>query len=155
MRPARLRAAGPTAYNYWFGFVGNVLGTALQTTSAKGWTYQGDWTASRIWMIGWNDGNGGQDPYMNGKSGSYIFRHGNYDYVNGSIADWASGYSQTLPNSFYLSSQPSFFSAGASCTYHWPWVTPTGSTPIQANSCGGDGLPAKARWVAGRPFMQP
>ena len=71
------------------------------------------------------------------------------------IADWTSGYTQTLPNSFYLSSAPSFFSTGASCTYAWPWVTPTGSNPIQANSCGGDGLPAKARWVAGTPFVQP
>ena len=147
--PGPFRTAGPTAYNYWFGFVGNVLGTALQTTSAKGWTYQGDWSGSRIWMLGWDGGNGGQDPHLTGASGSYIFRHGNYDYVNGQIADWTSGYTQTLPNSFYLSSAPSFFSTGASCTYAWPWVTPTGSNPIQANSCGGDGLPAKARWVAG------
>ena len=39
---------------------------------------------------------------LTGATGSYIFRHGDYDYVNGSIADWTSGYSQTLPNSFYL-----------------------------------------------------
>ena len=42
--PGPLRAAGPMAYNYWFGFVGNVLGTARETTSANGWTYQGDWS---------------------------------------------------------------------------------------------------------------
>ena len=154
-RPGPLRAAGPQAYNYWFGFVGNVLGTASETTSANGWTYQGDWSSSRIWMIGWNDGNGGEDPYLGGATASYIFRHGDYDYVNGSIVDWTSGYSHTLPNSFYLSSKPSFFSAGAACTYPWPWVTPTGTSPIQANSCGGDGLPAKARWHAGTPFVQP
>jgi len=158
--PGPRRAAGPSAYNYWFGFVGNVLGTAKETTSANGWTYQGDWTASRIWMIGWNDGNGGQDPHLTGASGSYIFRHGDYDYVNGSIADWASGYSHTLPNSFYLSSQPSFFGAsGANCTYPWPWVTPTGSSPIQSpagTGCTADtALPAKARWDAGKPFVQP
>ena len=154
-KPGPLRAAGPTAYNYWFGFVGNVLGTAGETTSAKGWTYQGDWSASRMWMLGWNDGKGGEDPYLDGATASYIFRHGNYDYVNAKIVDWTSGYSQTLPNSFYLSSKPSFFSAGASCTYPWPWVTPTGTNPIQANSCGGSGLPAKARYDAGTPFMQP
>ena len=158
--PAPLRAAGPMAYNYWFGFVGNVLGTANETTAAKGWTYQGDFSASRIWMLGWNDGNGGEDPYLDGATASYIFRHGDYDYVNGSIADWASGYSHTLPNSFYSSAQPSFFGAsGAKCTYPWPWVTPTGSIPIQAPSGSGctatDGLPAKARWVAGTPFVQP
>ena len=130
--PGPLRATGPMAYNYWFGFVGNVLGTAKETTAANGWTYQGDWSTSRIWMLGWNaglpgaTGAGGQDPHLTGAAGSYIFRHGDYDYVNGSIADWTSGYSQTLPNSFYASSQPSFFGAsGTHCTYPWPWVTPT------------------------------
>ena len=34
-------------------------------------------------------------------------------------------------------------------------VTPTESTPIQSNSCGGSGLPAQARYVAGTPFAQP
>jgi hypothetical protein len=157
--PAPLRAAGPMAYNYWFGFVGNVLGLAGQTTAANGWSYQGEWSGNRMFMIGWNDGPGGQDPHLTGAAGSYIFRHGNYDYVNGSIVDWASGFSQTLPNSFYLSSAPSFFSAGASCTYSWPWVTPNGSTPIKAaagTGCGSySGLPAKARWDAGKPFVQP
>jgi hypothetical protein len=153
--PAPLRAAGPSAYSYWFAFVGNVLGTAGVTTTANGWTYQGDWNAHRMFMLGWNTGAGGQDPYLNGVSGSYLFRSGNYDYVNGSIVDWASGYSQALPNSLYLTSVPSFFSAGASCTYAWPWVTPSGSTQIQNNSCGGSGLPALARWNAGTPFVQP
>jgi len=157
--PGPLRAAGPMAYNYWFGFVGNVLGTA-RTTSANGWTYQGDWTASRIWMLGWNDGNGGEDPYLDGVSASYVFRQGDYDYVNGSIVDWTSGYSQNLPNSFYLSTQPSFFGAsGANCTYPWPWVTPAGPSPIQSPSGTGctahSALPARARWEAGTPFVQP
>jgi hypothetical protein len=153
--PAPLRAAGPSAYNYWFAFVGNVLGVAGETTAANGWSYQGNWGGKRMFMLGWNDGPGGQDPYLNGVSGSYIFRHGDYDYVNGSIVDWTSGYSHTLPNSFYLSSTPAFFSAGTSCTYPWPWVTPTGSAQIQSNSCSGSGLPAKARYDAGTPFMQP
>jgi len=153
--PGPLRAAGPSAYNYWFAFVGNVLGLAGETTAANGWSYQGDWNGKRMFMLGWNDGPGGQDPYLNGVRGSYIFRHGDYDYVNGSIVDWTSGYSQTLPNSFYLFSAPAFFSAGASCTYPWPSVTPTGSTQIQSNSCGGSGLPAKARYDAGTPFTQP
>jgi Divergent InlB B-repeat domain len=153
--PGPLRAAGPSAYNYWFAFVGNVLGTSGVTTAANGWSYQGDWSGKRIFMLGWNDGPGGQDPHLNGASGSYLFRHGNYDYVTSS-AQWdASTPDHTLPNSFYLSSAPSFFGASTSCTYPWPWVTPTGSTQIQTNSCGGSGLPAKARWDAGSPFMQP
>jgi hypothetical protein len=153
--PGPLRAAGPSAYNYWFAFVGNVLGLAGQTTAANGWSYQGDRGGKRIFMIGWNDGAGGQDPYLNGVSGSYIFRHGNYDYVNDGIATWAAGYSMTLPNSFYLFSTPAFFGPGAACTYPWPWVQPTASPPVVNNSCGGAGLPAKARWAAGTPFVQP
>jgi hypothetical protein len=153
--PGPLRAAGPSAYNYWFAFVGNVLGVAGETTAANGWTYQGDWNGNQMFMLGWNAGPGGQDPYLDGTSGSYIFRHGNFDYVNDAIADWTSGYSTTLPNSFYLSGKPAFFSAGASCTYAWPWVTPTGASQIQTNSCKGSGLPAKARYEAGTPFAQP
>ena len=92
---------------------------------------------------------------MNGVSGSYIFRHGNFDYVTSS-AQWDSNtQDHILPNSFYLSARPSFFGAGTSCTYPWPWVTPTGSTQIQTNSCGGSGLPAKARYDAGTPLKQP
>ena len=152
-----LRAAGPSAYSYWFAFVGNVLGLAGETTAANGWTYQGDWSGKRVFMLGWNDGAGGQDPYLNGVSGSYIFRHGNYDYVNGAVT-WDSGTpDHTLPNSFYLSSKPAFFNAGSG--YPWPWVTPTGSTQIQngPSGCGGtcSGLPAQARWQAGTPFVQP
>ena len=146
------------AYNYWFAFVGNVLGLAGETTAANGWTYQGDWSGHRMFMLGWNDsGGGGQDPYLTGVSGSYIFIHGNYDYVNNAVK-WDAGTPEhTLPNSFYLSSKPAFFNAGSG--YTWPWVTPTDSQPIQTgpSGCGGtcSGLPAKARYEAGTPFVQP
>lgn len=154
-----LRAAGPMAYSYQDAFVGNVLGLAGVTTSGNGWTYQGDWNAKRIWMIGWwNFGTGGNDPNLTGTNGTYIFRSGNYDYVTPGIALWASGYSQSLPNSLYLSSVPSFFT-GANCTYPWPGVTPAAGSPLQSptgGSCGSsDWNPAKARWDAGTPFVQP
>jgi hypothetical protein len=161
--PGPLRAAGPSAYNYWFAFVGNVLGWAGETTAANGWTYQGDWSASRIFMLGWNDGPGGEDPYLDGVSGSYIFRHGNYDYVNAAVQWDPNTSDQTLPNSFYLSGIPAFFNAGSG--YAWPWVNPTGSPQLQsgpttpvctANVHGPcSGLPAKARYDAGTPFTQP
>jgi hypothetical protein len=153
--PAPFRAAGPMGYNYWFAYVGNVLGTPGKTTAANGWTYSGDFSASRIFMLGWSGGNGGQDPYLDGKSGSYILINGNYDYLNNSVT-WQ-GSPVTLPNSFYLSSEPAFFTGGRG--YHWPWVTPTGSEQIQTgpSGCGGtcSGLPAQARWQAGTPFVQP
>jgi len=155
--PGPLRAAGPSAYNYWFAFVGNVLGRAQETVAANGWSYQGDWTGKRMFMLGWNDGPGGEDPYLDGVSGSYIFRHGNYDHVDSAVK-WDSGTpDHTLPNSFYLSSKPAFFSAGSG--YPWPWVTPLRSQRIQTgpSGCGGtcSALPAKARYDAGTPFTQP
>jgi hypothetical protein len=114
-------------------------------------------------MLGWNDGPGGEDPYLDGVSGSYIFRHGNYDYVNAAVQWDPNTSDQTLPNSFYLSGIPAFFNAGSG--YAWPWVNPTGSPQLQsgpttpvctANVHGPcSGLPAKARYDAGTPFTQP
>jgi len=155
-----LRASGPMGYVYWFAFVGNVLGMSGVTTTSNGWSYQlaSTWTGGEkiMWMLGWNEqGPNNPDPNLTASSGAYIFRHGNYDYVSGSIVDWTSGYSQTLPNSLYLANAPAFFSPGASCAYLWPWVTPTASPYVQPNSCAGSGLPALARWKAGTPFVQP
>jgi len=153
--PGPFRAAGPMGYNYWFAFVGNVLGVSGTTTAANGWTYSGDFTGSRIFMLGWGAGNGGQDPYLDGDKASYILINGNYDYLNNAVT-WQ-GSPVTLPNSFYLPSKPAFFTAGSG--YAWPWVTPTGSEQIQTgpSGCGGtcSGLPAQARWQAGTPFVQP
>jgi hypothetical protein len=157
--PGPLRAAGPMLHTYWLAYVGNVMGTSGVTTSGNGWTYTGDYSTNKhIWQPGWNaDANNPtkSDTNLNGGTGTYLFRHGNYDYVNGSIVDWQAGYTQSLPNSLYLASAPAFFSAGASCTYTWPWVASTASPPIKSNSCSGSGLPAKARWDAGTPFVQP
>jgi len=144
------------AYNYWFAFVGNVLGLAGETTAANGWTYEGDWTASRMFMLGWNAGPGGQDPYMNGIRGSYVFIDGNFDYVTNGVTWGTSIGAHTLPNSLYLIQEPAFFTAGSG--YPWPWVNPTGSPPVSTN-CGPSKtntcLPAKARYEAGTPFVQP
>jgi hypothetical protein len=146
-------------HDYWFAFVGNVFGTSGVTTAANGWGYNGNLSGNKfMWTLGWNSDASNPtktDPNLTTSSSAFIFRHGNYDYVSAGIADWTSGYSQTLPSSFYLGAAPAFSRAGASCTYPWPWVTPNGSTPVQANSCGGSALPAKARWEAGTPFVQP
>ena len=39
--PGPLRAAGPMMHDYWFAYVGNVLGTSGVTTAGNGWTYSG------------------------------------------------------------------------------------------------------------------
>ncbi len=156
---SRLRAAGPMAHNYWYAFIANVLGLAGTTTAANGWVYSS--TANpppnkAIWASGWtgSEWNYQSDPHLNEVIDFWIFKNGNFDYVNNSVVDNASGYSQAFPDSLYLSSKPAFFTGG-SCTYPWPWVTPKSSPPIQQNSCSGSGLPALARYNAGTPFVQP
>lgn len=160
--PGPMRAAGVMVYNYWHAFVGNVLGTLGTTTAANGWVYEKTSTSSAglptktMWALGWSTSFISYAPDLNlHPNGTYMFRHGNYDYVTASIAAWVTGYNQNLPNSFYTLSTPSFFGPGASCTYTWPWVTPTAGTKLQTNSCSNSGLPAKARWDAGTPFVQP
>ena len=148
-----LRAAGVMAYTYWMAFVGNVLGTSGVTTAANGWVLNGSFAGPQkgsIWLLGWQ----AQSPYKSDpNSTTFTFRHGNYDYYDNSV-QWNAGTSNhTLPNSFYLSSAPSFFSAGSG--YPWPWVTPTVSPQIKTGPSGRSALPAKARYDSGKPFVQP
>lgn len=151
------RAGAMMRWAYWMAFVGNVLGKSGVTTPGNGWTYQSNIMSNHtIWMIGWSAGecSGCSDNNLNGTTGTYLFRHGNYDYLNNAIVDYQTGYSHTLSSSLYLTSAPASFT-GASCTYPWPWVTADAGSPIQSNSCSGSGLPALARWNAGTPFVQP
>ena len=163
--PGLLRATGPMGWNYWFAFAGNVLGTSSQTTTGNGWVYQSPGcnlgtpsgqTNKSIWCSGWTGaGNTQNDPNLDGvNSPQLIFKNGDYDYVNAGIVDNASGYSQSFPSSFYTATEPAAFTAGT-CTYSWPWITPSSGTKIQSNGCSGSGLPALARWNAGTPFVQP
>ena len=50
-----MRATGPMAYNYWFAYVGNVLGTSGKSTAANGWVNFGiPYTNQKmIWFSGW------------------------------------------------------------------------------------------------------
>jgi hypothetical protein len=157
--PAPLRAFGPMALNYWYAFVGNVAGFAgIQSCAVGAFVYGANSTNANksIWISGWVGFEWpGPDANLTGVSHRFLHKHGNYDYVNASIADYATGFSQAMPNSYYAGAKPAFFGPGASCTYPWPWVTPAGGSQIQTNSCSGSGLPAKARFDAGTPFVQP
>ena len=85
--------------------------------------------------------------------------HGNYDYYDSGRRAMEFRHLKPHLAQFLLSrvKAPSFFSAGSK--YPWPWVTPTGTSPIQTgpSGCGGtcSGLPAKARYDASKPFVQP
>jgi hypothetical protein len=135
------RCAGATYYSYWHTFVGNVLGAAGQMS---GWTYEsGDMDVPAIWMFGWDDWS----PYPSDpKVATTALRHGNFDYVTNSVKWDPTISNHTLPPSLYLTQRPAFFDAGSG--YVWPWVDPTGTQKLYT-------LPAKARYDAGTPFVQP
>jgi len=122
-------------------FLGNVLG--LQGQMA-GWSYDSnDWNIPTIWLLGWDD----FAPYpMDAMVRTTALRHGNFDYVTNSV-NWDPTISErVLPASLYLRQRPAFFNAGRG--YVWPWVEPLGATKLYT-------LPAKARYDAGTPFIQP
>lgn len=152
------RAGGPMAFNYRYAFVDNVFGqSGMQSCSGGAFVYGAGATQFNrsIWHTGWTGGEWGTnpDPNLNGVNGTpFIFRNGNFDYVNSAIVDNASGFAHAFPNSLYYSSQPAYFTTGG-CAYTWPWIDSTSGTPVKSNSCSGPGLPAKARYDAGQPFV--
>lgn len=136
------RCVGLMAYAYWMSFIGNVLGAEGKM---RGWVYEGRFggRAPSIWLLGWDD----VKPYhVDARVAATALRHGNFDYVTNSVRWDSSIKEQNLPPSLYLKGKPPFFDAGRG--YTWPWVDPTGSTRVHT-------LPAKARFDAGTPFVQP
>jgi hypothetical protein len=135
-----IRAAGGQAYSYWDTFVGNVLGSPGRVSS---WVYEGFKGIPTIWLLGWDS----WPPYPNDPNvAATTVRHGNYDYVTNSVVWDPRITDHTLPASLYLTQKPAFFNAGKG--YIWPWVDPVGTTKVYV-------LPAKARYDAGTPFVQP
>jgi len=152
-------------YTYYESFIANVLGYPGYSTAAHGWTYLTTNGGPSIFALGegFQSGNNGPDVVAgfdtNGQGGTTI-AHGNYDYLQNTVT-WDTNISDhSIPSSFFLTGAPPFFGAsGTNCTYPWPWVTPTGSSQVQAPTGSGctatSGLPAKARFDAGTPFTQP
>jgi hypothetical protein len=136
-----LRCAGAAYYSYWHTFVGNVLGAPGQMS---GWTYEGgNMGVPSIWLLGWDDWS----PYPNdARVMITALRQGNFDYLTNTVVWDPSISDHTLPASLYLAQKPAFFNAGSG--YVWPWVDPTGTQKLYT-------LPAKARFDAGTPFVQP
>jgi hypothetical protein len=137
------RAAGAAAYSYWLTFVGNVLG---QPGRMSDWVYEatsGMLGPPKIWLLGWDD----WPPYpVDPNVAATALRHGNYDYVTNTVVWDPNIPDHALPDSLYLTQKPAFFKAGKD--YTWPWVDPVGTTKVYV-------LPAKARYEAGTPFVQP
>lgn len=136
------RCAGLMAYSYWMSFIGNVLGAADQM---DGWLYETTFVSGKpgIWMLGWD----AVKPYpTDARVPATAMRHGNFDYLTNSVKWDPTIADKGLPNSLYLTSKPAFFDAGSG--YTWPWVDPVGEIKLYT-------LPAKARYDAGSPFVQP
>jgi hypothetical protein len=158
-----LRCFADHAYAYWESFIGNICGVS---GDMSGWVLSNTDLAGAppaVWKLGWNDISPNtadatvNTAYPNSPSGTITgpgclssgtncatIQDGNFNYLTNSI-QWASNdTAHTLPNSFYLSSKPAFFTGGASV---WPPVDPINGV-VHA-------IPAKARWDAGTPFTQP
>lgn len=135
------RCAGLGYYSYWMSFVGNVMGAAGKM---GGFAYETTFTGGPgIWMLGWDD----WAPYpTDAKVAATTVRHGNYDFLTNMVHWDPSIADHTLPSSLYLTQKPAFFGAGSG--YTWPWVDPVGAEQLHA-------LPAKARYDAATPFVQP
>ena len=135
------RCAGATYYSYWMTYVGNVLGLAGQMS---GFVYEStSIDQPGVWLLGWDD----WAPYpIDPQVKATAVRHGNFDYLTNAVAWDPANSNHSLPASLYLAQKPAFFNAGAG--YEWPWVDPTSATPVKT-------LPAKARYDAGTPFVQP
>ena len=144
-----IRAAGLTQYDWWFSFVGNVLGKPGDLNIKK---YEDianqDWTGDE-WLICYQKDDNVPD---GGKCLSTVLRDGNYDYVTKEVHWYGVGGSgtnngltpppvSTLPDSLYLSGKPAFFGSNP-----WPWVNgSSAASPVPGR------LPALARFDAGTP----
>jgi hypothetical protein len=131
--------------HYFYSFVGNVLGTADQSPAPyHGFAYEDvyPWENDPIglWRLGYTPQDWNAPP--DARVVSTVHRHANFDYATGSV-QWASGFEQVLPSSFYLAAKPAFFGA-----HPWPWVDATGAVKLHT-------LPARARYDAGAPMTLP
>jgi hypothetical protein len=135
---SNIRAVGLAYGSWWDSIIGNVMGRAGQMT---GWVYDdpamsgtnANWGDHDIWKIGYDPERWGM--FADPDTLTTLIRGGNFDYLTSST-HWESLTQQTLPSSLYLASKPAFFGSNA-----WPWVDPTGTTPLLT-------LPAKQRYDA-------
>lgn len=134
--------------------IGNVVGSTAQSSnigygsgvtkynSGSGQTDALQWPTSRIYdstVYGYTFGYGesadtGAWSLDSAKAYSSALLHGNYGNISGSIV-WASGITQTLPASFYLSAKPSWWGSSLG----WPAIGP--------DVTGGSGLGGHAALI--------
>jgi hypothetical protein len=108
----------------------NVIGNVLCRPGDTG-SYEVNSSAPGVYKLGCNQSNcSAPDPRVK----DTLLRHGNYDYITGTTHWDPAVEDRSLPNSYYLTSKPSFFGA-----LPWPMIGP------DLNPMVGD-LPAKMRF---------
>jgi hypothetical protein len=126
-----------TKYAHYYNIVGNILGRSggIETIYEKDGTQALDAGRDKVvYVLGYRGGGDYNPANSDAKVKATLLRHGNYDYVTNRTV-WDAGIPDlVLPNSYYLSSKPSFF---GSCA--WPPIGPDLSPMVKT-------LPAKARY---------
>lgn len=133
-----LRAVDIEKSNWYYNVVGNVLGQAGQTWTAREDNGSRSPTDGRYaYTFGYF--SDGTSTSVDSQSKATAFRHGNFDYATQSTLWDASTADRTLPASLYLTSKPAFFGG-----LPWPSIGPD-LTPLTGT------IPAKERYE-GRPI---
>jgi hypothetical protein len=121
-----------TALQFDGGDIGmNVLGNVLGTAGVSAVYDAHDSGPFSVYELG-SGGSGASDVAV-----TSLFRHGNFDAVNGHTIWSAASAVRTLPPSLYLQAKPGWWPAGTP----WPWVGPdlapmVGTLPAKARSDG-------------------
>jgi hypothetical protein len=123
------QSGNQTALQFDGGDVGmNVIGNVLGTEGVSERYEAHDSGPVSIYELGAN-GDGADDVAV-----TSLYRHGNFDFVNGETL-WQGDVSHELPASLYYSSKPAWWPSGSP----WPWVGPdldpmVGELPAKARS---------------------
>ncbi len=137
-RTGQITAVELDTHNLSHTVIGNILGysgvgSGLTAIYSEEYPTASNYNAVKMWMLGYTgsgaSGTGSTD------TATSLLRHGNYDYVTNSV-NWDSGIADhTIPNSLYLSGQPSWWTAGKA----WPPIGPDLATMVTD-------IPAKDRY---------
>jgi hypothetical protein len=127
-------------YSNYINVVGNVLGPYGSSCKASSYEINADAAQNpSIYKLGYYDDGGttSPNPALSAKVGQTILRGGNWDCRTNSVV-WSSNVPsgsiastyldpQTLPNSLYLASKPSWFTVSGA---PWPPIDPGASTKV-------------------------
>jgi hypothetical protein len=135
-----LIAAIVDAHNYYFSFIGNIIGTPGCAGPTEQNPFLSEWKNPVLWKIGYNccSRTGSPD---DAKVAATLIRTGNWEGTTNAVQWDPNITDHTIPDSLYLTSKPAWFGALA-----WPPFTPerSGFNPANINK-----IPAQVRFENG------